>query len=209
MIAWINRSTWIGVFDILGFKNLLRQAEQDYSRALLIKKLNELVESMNSLPFEHGKLDYIIFSDTLVIFTPDSEPKSYAWFVRACKNLIEKSIYIELPLKDAISVGPAFISTSPPIILGSSFVEAYEYCEDQDWIGLLLTPTATAAIRGHGLDPLRHDFVNDEQIPLRINSPEGIMAYRFQNGSANFDSPLFPHLRQMQNLAPSWNQKDK
>jgi hypothetical protein len=209
MIEWTNRNTWIGVFDILGFKNLLRQAEQDYSRALLIEKLDELIESINSLPFKHGKLDYTIFSDTFVIFTPDSEPKSYAWFICACKNLIEKSIYLELPLKGAISIGPAFISISPPIILGSSFVEAYEYCEDQDWIGLLLTPTATATIRSHGLEPLHHDFVNDKQIPLRTKSPEGVLAYRFQNGSANFDSPFFPHLRQMQHLAPRWNQKDK
>lgn len=209
MIEWTKRDTWLGVFDILGFKNMIMESDQDLSRSLLTKKLDELIGSMNSLPFEHGKLEYLIFSDTFVVYTPDPEPKSYAWFVSACKNLIEKSIRIELPLKGAISVGPAHFSTSPPIFLGASFVEAYEYCEDQDWLGLLLTPSATKTLRDHGLEPLRHDFVDDPQIPLRSKSLDGVLAYRFQNGSASFDSPLLPHLLQMQYFAPKWRQKDK
>jgi hypothetical protein len=65
---------------------------------------------------------------------------------------MNKSIAVSLPLRGAISVGTAFISISPPMIIGPSFIEAHEYCEDQNWIGLLLTPSATTRLRKVGLD---------------------------------------------------------
>src|SRR5450759_1695546 len=147
MFTWNQGDRWIAVFDILGFKNLIREADQKNSHELLKDKLNELIQTLNSDPVTHGHLDYRIFSDTFVVLAPDLEPNSYPWFLRACKNLIDKSIYIELPLRGAISVGSIFIAMNHPVLLGSSFVEAYEYCEDQNWIGLLLTPSATSALR--------------------------------------------------------------
>ena len=209
MVKWTQKNCWIGIFDILGFKNLIRLAEHEIHRELLTEKLDELTQTLNSDPVKHGRLDYLIFSDTFVVLAPDLEPSSYPWFLRACKNLIDRSIYIELPLRGAISVGLIFVTMEPPIILESSFVEAYEYCEDQDWIGLLLTPSATSALRDKGLEPLRHDFVSDEQLPLRSKSTEGVVAYRFQNGCANFDSPFLKHLRQMQHFAVNWQHKEK
>lgn len=207
MVDWDQRDSWVGVFDILGFKNLIHQADHQILRTLLIDKLDELIRSLDSPPVEHGQLKYLIFSDTFVIFAPNFQ--SYGWFLHACENLIDKSIYIELPLRGAISTGPTFTSTDPPIVLGPAFVEAHEYCEDQDWIGLLLTPSAISELRKKSLEPLRHDFVSDEQIPLRMKSSTEVVAYRFQNGSANFDGPFLSHLHQMKHLAPKWQQKEK
>ncbi len=189
-----------GVFDILGVKNLIHQADHHILRAVLIDKLDELIRSLDSPPVEYGQLKYLIFSDTFVIFGPNFQ--SYGWFLSTCKNLIDKSIYIQLPLRGAISTGSTFTSTDPPVVLGPAFVEAHEYCEDQDWIGLLLTPSAISELRKKNLEPLRHDFVSDKQIPLRVKSSTEVVAYRFQNGSANFDSPFLSRLHQMKRSAP-------
>ena len=91
------------------------------------------------------------------------------------------------------------------MIIGPSFLEAHEYCEDQNWIGLLLTPSATVAVRQAGLEPLHHDFVLDD-IPLRKMSSENVLAYRFQNGMSNYSSPLLGCLAEMKHSAPD---KDK
>ena len=149
----------------------------------------------------------MVFSDTIAIFAPDlgddSPLRSFGWFILLCTRLITKSVEIRLPLRGAISVGTAFTSTSPPIILGPSFLEAHQYCEDQNWIGLLLTPSATLEFLQAGFYPNRDDFVSDNNIPLRKMPSGNVRAYRFQNGMSNYSSPLLRDLEEMRCLAPS------
>jgi hypothetical protein len=205
MIDWKRKEAWVGVFDILGFKSLIRETDQEFPRAMLTGQLDDLLGSLDRDVIQHGQLECMIFSDTIVIFAPDLEGgnplRSYGWFSLQCTRLITKSIEIRLPLRGAIRVGTAFISASPPIILGPSFLEAHEYCEDQNWIGLLLTPSATLEFRCAGFDPIRDDFVSDK-IPLRKMPPENVMAYRFQNGMSNYPSHLLPLLEEMRCFAP-------
>ncbi len=201
MLTWKKRDAWIGVFDILGFRNLIRKADQDFPRAVLTDTLGELLDGLKSEEARQGKLESLVFSDTLVVFAPNLEPSSYGWFLLHCKKLLNTSIQIRLPVRGAISKGTTFTAEEHPIVLGPGFVEAYEFCEDQDWIGLIVAPSATQALRAAGLEPLHHDFVSGS-IPLRCLPSADVLAYRFQNGSANFDSPLLPWLLEMQHFAP-------
>jgi hypothetical protein len=200
MITWNQKDAWVGVFDILGFRNMIRKTDQDFPRHMLTRKLEDLFEALDHDVTRNGQLEYVVFSDTIVVFAPDLEARSYGWFLLQCTILIDRSIAIRLPVRGAISVGTAFTSSSPPMIIGPSFLEAHDYCEDQDWIGLLLTPSATLALRQAGLEPLHHDFVSDD-LPLRKTGPENVLAYRFQNGSSNYESPLMSFLHEMQHFA--------
>jgi hypothetical protein len=208
MIEWKPRDAFVGVFDILGFKNLIRQTDQEFPRKMLTGQLNDLLGTLDDENvIEHGRVECMVFSDTIAIFAPDlagdSPLRSYGSKFRSlCTRLITKSIEIRLPLRGAISVGTAFTLTSPPIILGPSFLEAHQYCEDQNWIGLLLTPSATLKFLQAGFDPIRDDFVCDN-IPLRKMPSQNVMAYRFQNGMCNFSSPLLPVLDEMRCSAPN------
>jgi hypothetical protein len=206
-LSWNRRETWVGVFDILGFKNAITQVEDDFHRIYLTSQIDDLLETFESDIMQHGKLEFFAFSDTFVIFTQNLSPSSYPWFMLQCTETIKRSIEVRMPLRGAISVGIAYTSNVPPIVMGKAFVEAYEYAEDQDWIGLLLTPSATTKLREAGLEPLHHDFVEDE-LPLRKMPKQNVLAYRFQNGCANFDSYLLPYLREMHQLAPE-NAKSK
>ena len=205
MVNWSQKDAWVGVFDILGFKNLIRQADQEFPRILLTSKLDDLFAALEPDVIQHGQLEYTVFSDTIVIMAPDLKARSFGWFLIQCEILITRSITVRLPLRGAISVGTAFISTSPPMIIGPSFIEAHEYCEDQNWIGLLLTPSATTALRQVGLEPLQFDFVCDA-IPLKNMSVDKVLAYRFHNGMSSFESPLLSFLQEMKHFAPD---KDK
>ena len=205
MISWSQKDAWVGVFDILGFKNLSQKADQEFPRMLLTSQLNDLIEVLESDAIQYGQLKCMVLSDTIVIFAPDREARSYGWFLLQCKNLMNGSITIKLPLRGAISVGTAFFSIFPPMIIGPSAIEARKYCEDQNWIGLLLTPSATGELRRLRLEPLHHDFVSDD-IPLRKMSADNVLAYRFQNGMSSFESPLLSSLQEMKHFAPD---KDK
>lgn len=204
-ISWRKRSSWVAVFDVLGFSNMMSEAEKDFPRALLTSKLDELIQSLDSEEKRHGKLEHLMFSDTLVLFGPTF--KSYAWFLLQCKNLIKDSIRLRLPLRGAISYGTTFSASRQRMVIGQPFLDAYRYCEDQNWVGLLLTPLAVKTVRDNGLEPLRHDFV-EGPIPLRAQPSDGALAYRFQNGQSSFDNPLIPWLEEMQQFAPE-NAKGK
>lgn len=208
MVEWNPRDAFVGVFDILGFKRLIQQAGLEFPR-MLTRQLYDLLQTLDDPNVrEYGRVECLVFSDTIVIFAPDlggdSPLRSFGWFSLLCTKLITKSVEICLPLRGAISVGPSFTSTSPPIILGPSFLEAHRYCEGQDWIGLLLTPSATLKFLQAEFDPIRADFVCDS-IPFKSKnmSSENVMAYRFQNGMSNYSSPLLPVLDEMRGLAPS------
>lgn len=206
IIRWRKRSSWVAVFDVLGFSNMMLDAEKDFPRALLTSKLDELIRSLESEERRHGKLAHLMFSDTLVLFGPTF--RSYAWFLLQCKNLIKDSIRLRLPLRGAISFGTTFSSSRQRIVIGRPFLDAYGYCEGQNWVGLLLTPIAVQTLRDNGLEPLRHDFVAGP-IPLKDELPtDGTLAYRFQNGQSSFDNPLIPWLDEMRHYAPA-NAKEK
>ena len=162
MIELSRKETWVGVFDILGFKTIIEKTEDEFHRLYLESQLDDIFEVLNSEISTHGELEFVSFSDTFVIFTQSLDLSAYPWFLLQCTQIIERSIEIQLPVRGSISVGIAYTSTNPIIITGKPFVEAFEYAEDQDWVGLLLTPTATKALRAGGLEPLYHDFVNDD-----------------------------------------------
>jgi hypothetical protein len=85
-------------------------------------------------------------------------------------------------------------------------VEAYDYCEGQDWIGFLLTPSAVDAVRRADLEPIRHGFIS-ESLPLKRGlDSENVLAYRFQDGATNRKNPLLNYLCEMKAFAPD---KDK
>jgi hypothetical protein len=203
-LTWKQRDAWIAVFDILGFADLAAKSDSEFRRALLTSKLEDLLAVLDDpLVKQHGNLEIQVISDTMLLFASDVRPESYPWLMQLCKSLIERSITCRLPVRGAISIGKAFTSEVPPIFIGPAFVEAYRYCEDQDWIGLLLTPAAVVTLRKAGLEPSRHGFVAG-QIPMRKCDSEGLLAYRLQReGATSFDSPFIAPLREMQQQAPS------
>jgi len=56
MIDWKRRDAFVGVFDILGFKNLIRQTDQEFPRAMLTGQLDDLLGTLDDQNvIEHGQ----------------------------------------------------------------------------------------------------------------------------------------------------------
>lgn len=81
-VTWTPKNCWIGAFDILGFKNLIFQAENDIHRDILTEKFDELIKVIDNGSAQNGCIDYLIFSDTFVVLAQDLAPNSYPWFLR-------------------------------------------------------------------------------------------------------------------------------
>lgn len=201
-MKFVKKESWVVVFDVLGFKNLVKDAEQDLARHALFGKITELVE-FSEKEADIAGFEFVLYADTLVFFAPDEKPLSYSHLLHLCKMIICKSIVIRLPLRGAISVGPTYEAKGYPVFVGPAMLEAHRYGDAQDWIGLIMAPSATRKIREAGLEPARHDFVR-RGICLKEDSllNDDVLAYRFQNGAANFESYLIRYLKEMMHFAP-------
>ena len=196
---WIASDCWLAYFDIMGFANLM-SVENDDPKAYFVRADYE--ETLSNLrksckEYEPGSLNYCWFSDTFLMFTEDNSPKSYCVIEFAAKSFIHHCLYSRIPIRGAISVGSFMRSRDNRSFIGNAFLDAYRYGEDQDWLGLIITPKGITKAESYDLYPIRHDFVKSDKIPMRKLPSNGVMAYRFQNGAANYPCPLLPMLNEM------------
>jgi len=211
---WIHSNCWLACFDILGFKELVSFQDGESLKAEEIKyKYEEAIKHLEDI-------DYCWFSDTFLMFTRDATQKSCFIIECAVKAFIYDCIHSHIPLRGAISVGNFTRSKDNRVFMGEAFCEAFEYAEDQDWLGLIVTPSAITKAKSFELNPIEldHNFIylkstplnktkkesynSSEQNPMRKYSDQNVMAYRLDNGAANFESPLLSMLKDMKSQAP-------
>jgi hypothetical protein len=197
--TWIKSNCWLAVFDILGFSNLAAVDKDDRQAFSVRVDYEETIQHLEDIRKNCSSdcFDYCGFSDTFLLHTPDDSARSYTIIQSASKRFIKKCILSRIPARGAIAVGSLMRTKDNRAFIGNTFLEAYKYAEDQDWIGLLITPNASLKAESYGLCPTRHDFVRSDDIPMRKFTGQNILAYRFQNGAANHSSPLLPMLRDM------------
>lgn len=196
---WNISNCWVACFDILGFRSFISVEKDDWKAYRVCQDYEDTLEYLkkNCDRYEYGGIDYCWFSDTFLMFTPNDSAQSYVVIQFAAKYFIEDCIRHGIPMRGAISVGRFMRTKDNRTFIGKAFLEAFEYAEDQDWIGLILTPNAISKANSFGLNPTHHDFVRASEIPMRTFNSQEVLAYRFQNGEANFPSILLPALHSM------------
>lgn len=201
---WKTNQAWIAHFDILGFKSMIEHKDQSLAIELLKRKLDAVIVKLKSeIESKDEHIDFQFYADTFMIYSKTEKLNDLPLLIRACKNFINKCIYKKLPVRGAISYGEMIFGHNRKIIIGSAFLESYVYGEDQNWIGLILTPSASSRLIDHNLLPTRNGFINRD-IPMRKFSifEDKVYAYRFINGSTNYECPLLPILNEMLQKAP-------
>jgi len=202
---WETNQGWIAHFDILGFKSMIEYEDQSLAIERLKGQLDYVIVKLKSdIEPKVKQIDFQFYADTFIIYSKSKKIHDYALLIRACKNFINNCIKKRLPVRGAISYGEIIFGHNRKIIIGSAFLESYVYGEDQNWIGLILTPSASSRVIEENSSPARHGFINRD-IPMRKFSifEDKIYAYRFiNNGSTNYECPLLPILNEMLQKAP-------
>ena len=165
--SWNSIKTWVAHFDILGFKHRINYDDQTLLLEILKSSIDEVIEQMEekNQDFENV-ISYTSYADTFIIYSKTLETSGGIVLVESSKDFLKTCILKRIPVRGAISYGELILGHNNRIIMGKAFLESYEYGEDQNWIGLLLTPSASFQLRSVGLDPTRNGFVNCD-IPLR------------------------------------------
>jgi hypothetical protein len=139
----MKKRGYVAVIDVLGFSEL--SLEKDRIIDFITRFYNLLVEVNN----KYKKLQFILASDTIFIATEDDYEESFRDITYACSYLLFKYIRWEFPIKGCISYGDYIIYNGlfhkkvvPTTIYGRPIIDAHNYENDLNWIGIMISPLA-------------------------------------------------------------------
>jgi hypothetical protein len=132
---------FVALLDVLGFKELV--SRDDHLGYM------QMVADLIDEPSVGESLQYVLFSDTVVINTKEGGEESLWKLVRACSALFAALLENQIPMRGAIAHGPFNRSIGNEhgvIVAGRPIVEAYQYELKQNWLGIMLCPSVIRAV---------------------------------------------------------------
>jgi hypothetical protein len=130
---------FVGVFDILGFSNLIktRKLEEVAELYSTVKKyFEEMLNYANSL-CNRDIVKFYNFSDTFLIHTQNKDDINFQTLLYACDALFlgfnEAAQKNNIAIRGAINYGE--IMSVEGILIGKPIIEAFEKEKQQEWIG--------------------------------------------------------------------------
>jgi hypothetical protein len=197
---WQSYEAWVAHFDLLGYKDKLATLPAEY----LQLEVDEVVRDFRNKAWEFKEeIECLHYVDTFIFYSRSNEDRNYPGIIQTSKHFMERCLSKGVALRGAISFGQISVGHDKRGLIGNAFLDSHLYGEDQNWLGLILTPSASRKVKGMGLNPAHHGFVNRD-IPLRRYSifDDEVFAYTFCRGVANFQNPLLSKLSEMLHLSP-------
>jgi hypothetical protein len=142
---------WVAYFDLLGTRR--RISTGDHYQVFDVYR-----EAIKRLKVNGGGHDQVCptwFSDTFLLISTDDSGESFVQIEQAARLFWYYMLQAHIPLRGAIAFGPMYTDFSHRVFVGKAMAEAYEYGENQDWIGLVLCPSAESEMASLGI-PVDH-----------------------------------------------------
>jgi hypothetical protein len=163
------QSGYVAFLDVLGFSALLTGAGSDGRLSAYQRCLSEtLEETGDPLPEEavhfdmtdgrasvakpsepdHQPPDVAVFSDSIILVSRDDSARALETLIRQCSRLMAAMFQVDIALRGAISFGQytrARLSVGT-FFAGRAIVDAYHFEQEQDWIGIMLAPSAVQQV---------------------------------------------------------------
>jgi len=158
METWgeINGNCWVVYFDILGFKNKIFDFEKGNGPCHLdvfVKNFYEKLKNEQKIQssYHPGKIFITWFSDSFIFFTSNDSADSFGCVAGAIKGFCRALIKKSWTFTAAIGFGQLYAHKGQNVLLGSGLIDAYQYAEKQNWIGIVVTPKANKKLRQMGV----------------------------------------------------------
>jgi hypothetical protein len=142
-----DRVRWVAYFDLLGMRDRIREGDHFG----VFDAYQQVLEHLDGRGTSHARVGFTWFSDTFVLTTVDDSGQSFTEIEQVSRLFMYFMLRAHQPLRGAIAHGRMYADHEARILIGQAMVEAHDYGEGQDWIGLLLCPSAEAAMVGFGL----------------------------------------------------------
>jgi len=140
-----NVTRWIAYFDLLGIRDLLATGREH----AVLDAYERAIEELGAK--RAPAVRHTWFSDTFLLIAPDDSAVSFRDLDHVSRWFVYFLLRGRVPLRGAIACDRFCADFDNRVFVGRALVEAYEYGEGQDWIGLVLSPTAINRLRALGL----------------------------------------------------------
>ena len=168
-----DRVRWVAYFDLLGMRERIRQGDH----LGVFEAYQQVIEYLESRRQSHARVGFTWFSDTFVLTTVDDSGPSFSELEQVARLFMYFMLRAHLPLRGAMAHGSMYCDHRARILIGQAMVEAHDYGESQDWIGLLICPSAEAAMDRLGLAVAeRLDYAHWQPVWKAGKTPSGAPA---------------------------------
>ena len=204
---------WVGYFDLLGVKQLYKTN----NHISIFVAISSTIEKFKERAEAWGNVGYAWFSDTFIVYTDDDSTESFSAIDNISRWFFYFLITADIPVRGAISCDVFYADRENNLFFGEALIEAYEYGEAQDWIGLLLCPSAEERLEHLGLPAERRLNYAYSDIPfqkrpkkrpsnLKKNLPVCILGNWVSHNNQN---PIIERLSQMKERIVDENKRSK
>ena len=136
----------MGYFDLLGMKQLYRSK----NHISIFVAISSAIEKFKKRATAWPNVGYAWFSDTFIVYADDDSVESFGAIDNISRWFFYFLITADIPVRGAISCDVFYVDRENDLFFGEALIEAYEYGEFQDWIGLLLCPSAEENLKRLG-----------------------------------------------------------
>lgn len=191
-----NRKCWVAYFDLLGTKALIDTGNIQNVFSAYQKAISKLDEWKT----RHPAIFKAWFSDTFILYSSDDSQESFEAIELICRWFVFSLLKTKIPVRGSISIGSFYADPDNAIYLGEALVDAYQWGENQNWIGFILTPSATNRFNELDCNPLIRSNYQIYDVPLKVPRKALVAACVLGNWAllSGFKNPLLEPLKQMQ-----------
>jgi hypothetical protein len=158
-----DRLRWLAYFDLLGVKALLAAGQEGSVFNAYWAAQHEFKNHREWAP----ELKHAWLSDKFIILAEDDSPESFERLEYMSRLFAGSLLRHNIPLRGAVACDRFFADFDQRMFFGRALVEAYEFGEGQDWIGLLICPTAVRRIEALGLGGRLSRYYRPVEVPWK------------------------------------------
>lgn len=158
-----DRIRWLAYFDLLGVQAMVAAGREGHVFDAYWAAQQQFRNHSQWSP----RLKHAWLSDTFLIVAPDDSGESFERLEYMSRLFAGALLGYDIPLRGAVSCDRFFADFDERMFFGRALVEAYQFGEGQDWIGLLLCPSAARRIDATGFGERIAHYYRSVDVPWK------------------------------------------
>lgn len=138
----VTADRFVLFLDIMGFKDRVARHKHEEVLDDLLKLQKTISTSLAK--YKESGVQITLFSDSILLFSPDTEKSSLRSLAQVAKDIMQESISYNIPIKGALAKGKVTCDVSKQLFFGQALIDAYLLQENTKYYGILVHHTAEA-----------------------------------------------------------------
>jgi hypothetical protein len=135
---------YVAFLDVLGFRAFVSSTKPENDLTAYVNTVDRAIQDPKQ------KLQYVIFSDSVIVNSTKDDNESFEAIIQACAKLFAEFLQTGIALRGAIAYGSFYRSSMErgTFVAGRPIVEAFDYEKRQNWVGIMLCPSTIRKQKG-------------------------------------------------------------